>query len=58
MLFVPSPNIVLAVNKEVYYQPSQVLLMPLWKAKITPYHWSIRKNKYPKERKIPIRPQK
>lgn len=57
MLFVPSPNIVLAVNKEVYYEPSKVLLMPLWKAKITPFHWSIRDGEYPQERKIPIRPQ-
>lgn len=57
MFFVPSPNIVLAVNKEIDYQPSKVLLMPLWKAKVTPFHWSIRDEEYPKERKIPIRPQ-
>lgn len=57
MLFVPSPNIVLAVNKEIDYIPSKVLLMPLWKAKLTPFHWSIRQGLYPKERQIPIRPQ-
>ena len=57
MLFVPSPNIVLAVNKEIDYTPSKVLLMPLWKAKITPFHWSIRDGKYPKNRQTPIRPK-
>lgn len=57
MLFVPSPNIVLAVNKEVDYTPSSVLLMPLWKARLTLYHWSIRKEAYPKNRKIPVFPQ-
>lgn len=57
MLFVPSPNIVLAVNKEVYYEPSSVLLMPLWKAKLTRFHWSIRgKTEYPKEREYPMFP--
>lgn len=57
MLVVPSPNIVLAVNKEIEYTPSQVLLMPLWKAKITPFHWSVRKGSYPKSRQIPIIPK-
>ncbi len=57
MLFVPSPNIVLAVNKEVSYEPSSVLLMPLWKAKLTKYHRSIRgKIDYPKERENPLLP--
>ena len=58
MLSVPAPNIVLAVNKEVSYEPSAVLLMPLWKVKLTPYHWSIRKNKYPQERLLPIEPKR
>lgn len=57
MLAVPSPNIVLAVNKEVDYTPVPILLMPLWKTKLTPYHWSIRKGPYPKSRKISIDPQ-
>ncbi|MDD3342310.1 MAG: ABC transporter substrate-binding protein [Sulfurospirillaceae bacterium] len=57
MLFVPSPNIVLAVNKEIFYEPSSVLLMPLWKAKLTRFHWSIRGNiPYPQERQKPMRP--
>ena len=56
MLFVPSPNIVRAVNKEIDYTPSGVLMMPLWKARLTPYHWSIRKEAYPKERRSPIEP--
>ena len=59
MLFVPSPNIVLAVNKEVSYEPSSVLLMPLWKAKLTKYHRSIRGEiDYPKERENPLLPMR
>ena len=58
MLSVPAPNIVLAVNKEIDYEPSAVLLMPLWKAKLTPYHWSIRKENYPDDRFSPIEPKR
>lgn len=58
MLFVPSPNIVLAVNKEVYYEPSKVAIMPLWKAKISKYHWSVRKGSYPQNRQQPMFPTK
>jgi len=50
MLAVPSPNIVLAVNKEVDYKPSKVAVMPLWKTKVSKYHWSVRQGEYPKER--------
>lgn len=58
MLFVPSPNIVLAVNKEVEFTPSNVAIMPLWKAKLSKYHWSLRDEKYPKERTEPMLPIK
>ena len=54
MLAVPSPNVVLAVNKEVNYEPSSVAIMPLWKTKISKYHWSVRKGSYPKNREIPM----
>jgi len=57
MLAVPSPNIVLAVNKEVYYTPSRVAVMPLWKTKISKYHWSVRKGDYPKSRMQPMFPK-
>lgn len=56
MLFVPSPNIVLAVNKEVYYPPSSVATMPLWEAKISKYHRSIYKKDYPQSRNAPFYP--
>ncbi len=49
-LVLPSVNTVIALNKEVIYNPSKMALFPLWNAKITPYHWSIRKEKLPKER--------
>jgi hypothetical protein len=54
MLAVPSPNIVLAVNKEVYYTPSKAAIMPLWKTKISKYHWSVREGDYPKNRMQPM----
>ena len=49
-LVLPSPNIVLALNKEVVYTPSKMALFPLWNARITPYHWSIRKESLNKKR--------
>ncbi len=58
MLAVPSPNIVLAVNKEVNYTPSKVAVMPLWKAKISKYHWSVRNGKYPRSRMQPMFPRR
>jgi len=48
-LVLPSPNIVVALNKEVIYEPSKMALFPLWNAKITPYHWSVRKEKIQEE---------
>lgn len=44
-LVLPTPNIVIALNKEVVFKPSKMATFPIWNAKITPYHWSIRKNK-------------
>ena len=58
MLAIPSPNIVLAVNKEVDYTPSKVAVMPLWKTKISKYHWSVRNGKYPKNRMQPMFPRR
>lgn len=50
-LVLPSPNVVMALNKEVVFEPSSMAIFPLWNAKITPYHWSIRKTKeLPKNR--------
>ena len=59
MLSIPSPNVVMALNKEVDFNPSSVAIMKLWDAKITPYHWSIRgKTAVPEERYHYIIPQK
>lgn len=58
LLSVPSPNSVIALNKEVFFEPSIVGHLPLQNAKITPYHWSVRKKEYPKERLVPVMPQK
>lgn len=58
MLFVPSINNVYAVNKEVDFKPTSIALMPLWRTKITKYHWSIRKGEYPKNRLFPMFPER
>ncbi|USH05236.1 ABC transporter substrate-binding protein [Grimontia kaedaensis] len=42
MLFVPTPNKVLAVNKEVTYTPYRMANMPLWEIEVSPSHWSVR----------------
>ncbi len=58
-LRVPSPNKVIAVNKEVIYKPYKGAIIPLWKIEITKDHWSIRDNKlYPLELQIPFKPQR
>jgi peptide/nickel transport system substrate-binding protein len=43
MLFVPAPNKVLAVNKEVIFKPYKMACMPLWEIEITDSHWSLGK---------------
>ncbi|WP_459915055.1 ABC transporter substrate-binding protein, partial [Desulfocicer niacini] len=42
MLFVPAPNKLLAVNKNVNYKPYRMACMPLWEIEISKKHWSIR----------------
>lgn len=55
MLFVPTPNKVFAVNKEVVFEPYRMACAPLWKIQITDEHWSIRKGAYPDRLKRPVR---
>jgi hypothetical protein len=47
---------VLSVNKEVDYIPTPMAIMPLWKTKISKYHWSVRNKPYPGNRKKPMFP--
>ncbi len=54
MLFVPSPNKVYAVNKEVMFTPYQQAVLPLWEIEITTQHHSIRHGEYPEELKQPV----
>lgn len=59
MLAIPSPNMLLALNKEVAFCPSPVAILKLWEARLTPYHWSIRGDKkLPDSRKEYIYPQR
>ncbi len=56
-LRVPSINKVIAVNKEVIFEPFAGGIVPLWKTKITKNHWSVREKKdYPKSSYQPIIP--
>ena len=58
-LTVPSPNKVIAINKEVLYTPYKGAMIPLWKIQITKDHWSIRADKeYPLKLQNPIKPQR
>ncbi len=58
-LRVPSPNKVLAVNKEIIIEPYAGGIIPLWKVELTKDHWSIRENKeYPKKLYTPIKTQR
>ena len=54
MIFLPSPNKVLALNKEVYYQPRLSAFIPLWEIEVSDNHWSVRKGDYPAELKAPV----
>ncbi len=42
MLFVPAPNKLLAVNKNVHLEPNRMANIPLWKIEVSKEHWSIR----------------
>jgi len=54
MLFLPSPNKVLALNKEVHYQARPSAFIPLWEIEVSDNHWSVRKGDYPVELKQPV----
>lgn len=59
MLFVPIPNNVFAMNKELVFKPLGIGMQPFWKASVTNQHWSIRGDKpYPKELQAPILPKR
>lgn len=54
MLFVPTPNKVFAVNKEVVFRPYKMACIPLWKIQVTDQHWSVRKSRvYPEALRRP-----
>lgn len=42
MLFVPAPNNVLAVNKNVDYKPYKMANLPLWEITVSSDHWSVK----------------
>lgn len=59
MLFVPTPNVVFAMNKELIFKPLGIGMQPFWNANITSEHWSVRKKKLcPTELKTPFFPKR
>lgn len=56
-LRVPSPNKVIAVNKEVIFRPYQGGIIPLWEIELSKNHWSIRSDST-YESKQPIKPKR
>ncbi|WP_166820042.1 ABC transporter substrate-binding protein [Thalassoroseus pseudoceratinae] len=57
MLFVPTPNKVFAINKEVVFHPYKMASIPLWKIEVTDQHWSVRPpgSTYPSSLQEPVR---
>jgi len=54
MLFLPSPNKVLAINKEVFFEPRMSAFIPLWEIEVSENHWSVRTGEYPSHLKAPV----
>ncbi|WP_207687185.1 ABC transporter substrate-binding protein [Desulfonema limicola] len=54
MLYVPAPNQVMAVNKEVVFNPYKMACMPLWEIELTKDHYSVRQGNYPEKLKNPV----
>ncbi len=55
MVFLPNPNNVYAVNKEVSFQPGRSAFVYLRDLEVTDLHWSLRGGApYPPERKSPL----
>ncbi len=55
MVFLPSPNNVYAVNKEVVFSPGRSAFVHLRDLQVTDLHWSVRGHKpYPQERLRPL----
>jgi len=55
MVFLPTPNNVYAVNKEVVFNPGRSAFVYLRDLQVTDLHWSLRKGKdYPEQRRRPV----
>jgi ABC-type transport system substrate-binding protein len=54
MLYVPTPNKVFAVNKEVVFRPYKMACFPLWNIQVTDQHWSVRSGAYPARLRQPV----
>ncbi|SCA55326.1 Extracellular solute-binding protein family 5 [Candidatus Terasakiella magnetica] len=59
MVFLPTPNSVYAVNKEVVYTPGQSAFVYLRDVEVTDHHWSVRGDKpLPSIRQKPLKIQR
>ncbi|MCU7834080.1 MAG: ABC transporter substrate-binding protein [gamma proteobacterium symbiont of Taylorina sp.] len=56
MVFLPTPNNLFAVNKEVVFHAGESAFIYLRDIEVTDYHWSLRKEiKYPLNRQVPVK---
>ncbi len=56
MVFLPNPNNIYAVNKEVLFNPGRSAFVYLRDLQVTNLHWSVRgEHEYPQPRKQPLR---
>jgi ABC-type transport system substrate-binding protein len=56
MVFLPNPNNIYAVNKEVVFKPGRSAFVYLRDLQVTDQHWSLRGERpYPPKRKSPLR---
>jgi peptide/nickel transport system substrate-binding protein len=55
MVFLPTPNNIYAVNKEVAFRPGSSAFVYLRDLEVTDLHWSLRgADPYPPERQAPL----
>tara|TARA_Y100001956_G_scaffold82568_1_gene104054 strand:+ start:1702 stop:3402 length:1701 start_codon:yes stop_codon:yes gene_type:complete len=55
-LSLPSPFNIIALNKEIIFEPRTSAVFPLWEIQVSDNHWSIRgASEYPQELKVPVK---
>lgn len=55
MLLLPTPNKLIAINKEVHYKARMSAFLPLWEIEVSDNHWSVRNGEYPTALKMLVK---